>query len=1318
LKHKIFYIIVGLFFSINTFAQTDTEFWFAAPAVTAGHENSPIVFRITSYETPAVVTISEPANPSFASIVINLAANSTITQDITAYINSVEAKPSGSVLNYGIKITSTANISAYYEVGRQFNPEIFPLKGNTAKGISFLIPSQTQYDNRAGITPNANNGFVIVATEDNTTVDITLTKPDGNGHSAGTFSITLNKGQIYAVIGSSTSAALHLGGSEIKASKPICVTIYDDSILVGGSLDIAGDQIVPIINTGSEFIVVRGALNASGYSNTDFYFIWATVDGTNIYLNGSAVATATINKGQSYKGLLTSNTVYITSNNPVYVLQFTGVGTEVTETSLPSIKCTGSNTVSFVRSTSESFYLNLICKADDVDNFTLNGAAGVISSNLFFDVPGATGWKAARISTVNLPTLNALVPNGTATVVSNSSGLFHLGFLNGGSSSGARLGYFSNYSKVAMAPNLITTSCLGSNIQLAAKLLNNVVYSWTGPNNFSSAIYNPVIPNSRVIDSGYYYVQATIPGCGTSSDSIHININPLPTIQLAKSLDTVCFGSSKLINFSLTGKSPWNLVYTNGVQTDTIKNIKRADTSFSIKPIVLTVYRIKNIIDSNACNLDSVNNIVLDTIKVSKLPIAKFNNSTIKCEKNGTIFLDSSVADLDPIVKWNWNLGDGVGLTYFNNAPFSHTYTNWGKDTIQLSLESMLGCKSDTLTKIITINPLPVVGFRIPNVCLDGGMAVFRDTSSYKSTPTSFEYRWNFNAASTPISPPPTYTNAQLYSANPSVLYNKEGNYMVMLTVKSSDGCIDSLVKPFTINGSNPNAIFKIVKDTALCSNQDVVIKDSSWVYPGKVGVLHILWGDGKDTIVNDSKIGNLYNHYYANAVPGNNFNYAIRVQAYSGGTCYKDSLQQINIIPPPTSVTLQSAKNYVCINDSLVIRKNITGGVGPFSYLMQPDNLNSKIKDSIIYGLNTGNVNISIKVTDSKKCIYDYPNLLSLNLPSLPVASLFVKDTVICNGDSVTLKGQGAINFKWYNNNSLLGIYKADSLRIGNAGNYSLVVNDGKCNSLPTAIFKVIDFSIPKYSFNYNPQSCVNGDLIINTNAAEKYKIHFAWSFGDSIFYNNANPISHSYKKVGKYVMKLNVTNDYCPKYEYALVGDTITIVSPPDSSAFTMFVLADQDTVLVPKKLDVGYVNYAWLPATYLNNSSIPNPVFRSSNDMDYILVRMDPNSGCKIFDTYHIDVSTDVFVVVPKAFTPNNDNLNDILKIEYGAGVKTLNRFVIFNRFGKVVFETNDITKGWDGRINGFDQEMDAYTYYIDCVTYKDMPIKKTGSFILLR
>ena len=65
-----------------------------------------------------------------------------------------------------------------------------------------------------------------------------------------------------------------------------------------------------------------------------------------------------------------------------------------------------------------------------------------------------------------------------------------------------------------------------------------------------------------------------------------------------------------------------------------------------------------------------------------------------------------------------------------------------------------------------------------------------------------------------------------------------------------------------------------------------------------------------------------------------------------------------------------------------------------------------------------------------------------------------------------------------------------------------------------------------------------------------------------------------------------------------------------------------------------------------------------------------------------------------------------------------IKILKSFIIFNRFGKMVFQTNDITKGWVGKYNGYDQEMDAYSYLIDYETYKDVSLRKTGSFILMR
>ena len=87
-------------------------------------------------------------------------------------------------------------------------------------------------------------------------------------------------------------------------------------------------------------------------------------------------------------------------------------------------------------------------------------------------------------------------------------------------------------------------------------------------------------------------------------------------------------------------------------------------------------------------------------------------------------------------------------------------------------------------------------------------------------------------------------------------------------------------------------------------------------------------------------------------------------------------------------------------------------------------------------------------------------------------------------------------------------------------------------------------------------------------------------------------------------------------------------------------------------------------------------------------------------------------------------NNYGLNDILKIEYGAGIQSFKGLKIFNRWGKMVFFSTDINKGWDGRdLGGVMQEMDAYSYLVE-YSYKDFltnqlsEIKKTGSVLLMR
>jgi gliding motility-associated-like protein len=197
-----------------------------------------------------------------------------------------------------------------------------------------------------------------------------------------------------------------------------------------------------------------------------------------------------------------------------------------------------------------------------------------------------------------------------------------------------------------------------------------------------------------------------------------------------------------------------------------------------------------------------------------------------------------------------------------------------------------------------------------------------------------------------------------------------------------------------------------------------------------------------------------------------------------------------------------------------------------------------------------------------------------------------------------------------------------------------------------------------------------------------------------------------------------LAYTHDYCPKYNAIYFGDSIKVVDPLSGSDYTMFVLSGIDTTLVNIKMDSGYTQYAWSPGIYLSNPNIANPLFTALRSTDYILTRTDTSSNCKIADNYHIIVSNEVVVTIPKAFTPNNDGLNDVLKIEYGAGLSQFNYIKIFNRWGRLVFESNNVNASWDGKVNGRDQDTDAYTYIIDYITYKNEHITKTGSVILLR
>lgn len=126
------------------------------------------------------------------------------------------------------------------------------------------------------------------------------------------------------------------------------------------------------------------------------------------------------------------------------------------------------------------------------------------------------------------------------------------------------------------------------------------------------------------------------------------------------------------------------------------------------------------------------------------------------------------------------------------------------------------------------------------------------------------------------------------------------------------------------------------------------------------------------------------------------------------------------------------------------------------------------------------------------------------------------------------------------------------------------------------------------------------------------------------------------------------------------------------------------------------LGASNYVWTPSGSLSDPNSPAPLASPAQTTNYIVTGADSN-GCTSRDTVTVAIDFHKNLLVPTAFTPNGDGLNDEFKI-VNASFQRLMEFRVFNRWGQEVFSTTNINKGWDGTWKGVPQEMAAYQYII--------------------
>ena len=374
--------------------------------------------------------------------------------------------------------------------------------------------------------------------------------------------------------------------------------------------------------------------------------------------------------------------------------------------------------------------------------------------------------------------------------------------------------------------------------------------------------------------------------CRVASNVITVTVNPKPT-PAAGNNGPVCEGATAMLNAVGGGQYDWT--GPNGfTATATTPSISIP----SVSPAAAGVYNVTVTSTAGCTQTD------LTTLVVLAVPLTAFAPGNPACEKSLLPFIDqSAAASGQSLIKWRWDFGDGSSDTLQNPV---HVYAGTGSYTVGLIVTTDKGCSNTAFTRSVTVHPLPLPDFSLPEICLADPLAVFNDSSRIADgTEAAFSYQWNFGDPNADAGHP----NGSVQK-NATHKYQAAGPYSVRLSVTSGDGCIKDTVKSFTINGDNPIAAFTVGNAALLCSNVPVMITDGSSVSPGRIIKTEIYWDYLQDPTVRttdeDPAPGKEYSHSYPYFSSPATVTHQIRFVAYSGQTCLQEMPRSVTINAAP----------------------------------------------------------------------------------------------------------------------------------------------------------------------------------------------------------------------------------------------------------------------------------------------------------------------------------------------------------------------------------------------------------------------------------
>ncbi|MFT3910760.1 MAG: PKD domain-containing protein [Ferruginibacter sp.] len=773
-----------------------------------------------STEAAAVVTVSVH-NTSWTQT-LNIPANSVDY--------SIEIPKSGAddariltegLSTHGIHIVSDVPVVVY---AHQYRSQL--------SGATMLMPVETygysyyslNYTQTSSNVQDWYSWFFVVAAEDNTRLEIMPSDSTQGGWLPGhTYTVNLNKGEIYNVFGKAIFDGTPQGASkDMTGSKIVSVTGADGTChpiaLFSGSSGIrlcSGDggefvqqQVFPANAWGTRYLTYHTLNNANTnvtLPNLNIYRIAVQDPATVVKRNGVVLTGLTNNFYYEYTG---TSGDYIESNKPILVAQYM----------MNANQCTGTSQYGY--GDPEMFYLSPIEQGVKQARFYNSRHYGIDYTYVNILLPTA-GLTSLLFDGAALPPANIIAhpvlanysvavarltgPGAQHTISSDSTftaTVYGLGiFESYGYNVGCLVNNLNSYTAIQntynSSGNIDTFTCPRTEVKFFIKTayaLSNIHWKLSQAGgglfpNTDSVIANPVPVATGLINgrtyytyslqqnftfttAGTYFIPITyespaIDNCAhTETTTLKVVVKPGPTADFSVSAvnciaDSIHFtGIASAAGFNIY-RYIWNFDDNSSQLTQNAVKLFSSPGDQNVR------YRV---FADNGCTGDTTK-----LIHINDKPSALFNITGNPCTGSSYLFTSATTYNNSVSSNWYWDFGDAQTASISTGNTASHVYSNPATNITVSHAVSVDGCKSDTVRNIIAIiHPIPVANFSMnADTACEQKPVYFTAVSN----PNITTWQWNFGNGTGNDIPPF------------SRIYNNAGMYTATLVVQDLNGC-------------------------------------------------------------------------------------------------------------------------------------------------------------------------------------------------------------------------------------------------------------------------------------------------------------------------------------------------------------------------------------------------------------------------------------------------------------------------------------------------------------------------------------------------